>query len=116
VDGQGKRGEHKRNHADKKVRLSQGKVRKDKDERSGPSHSPRLTVFWSHRQHEHALSSRKHTLHKSMHTTLLQWHVQGVHFRCKNQTQRLQVSAEHCPGRSPDSSLHLAVASTSGDP
>lgn len=87
VDGQGKGGEHKRNHADNKVRLSQGRDRKDKDKSSSPSHSPQLAVFWSHRKHEHALFGGTHRLPKSMNTVSLWWHVLGIHLHCKNQTQ-----------------------------
>ena len=91
VGGSGKTGEHKSSHADQKVRLSQGRVRRDQDGKvwsleahSLPSVSPTdntaiLSLLQTHR------------LHKFVNRASLQWCVQGVCLLAKTKHRGNQV-------------------------
>ena len=91
VGGSGKTGEHKSSHADQKVRLSQGRVRRDQDGKvwsleahSLPSVSPAdntaiLSLLQTHR------------LHKFVNRASLQWCVQGVCLLAKTKHRGNQV-------------------------
>ena len=78
MDGQGKREEYEKHHEDKQVRLSQGRVRRDKDKRSGPA--PARSLLSLGPQTTWACSPLPH---KFMNTASLEQDVQGVWFHCR---------------------------------
>ena len=91
VGGSGKTGEHKSCLSDQKVRLSQGRLRRDKDGKvwSLEAHS---LLSLSPADNTAILSLLQiHRLHKFVNRASLQWCVQGVCLLAKTKHRGIQV-------------------------
>ena len=116
VGGSGKTGEHKSSHADQKVRLSQGRVRRDKD---GKVWSLEAHSLPSLRPTDNtAIRSllQTHRLHKFVNRASLQWCVQGVCLLAKTKHRGIQVYQSRALGEALTPLSTWVFASTSGCP